>query len=168
MILEKFSFNYCNLIDSRLKKTQFLEMIRILLFTFIATLVFISCTITSTKEKKPIFSKTDDSLQESLTKIVKSENINLDGAEISTNGKVTSELEIDIINGMNIPVNVNEMNDLGKKIAVIIKDALKDKNEYNTYKVLFVTKKINGSVEESTSEGKIFSSRELIRKYPER
>lgn len=161
MISEKISFNYRNLIDSRFKKTQFLEMIRILLFTFIATLVFVSCTITSTKEKKPILSETGDSIQESLAKIVKSENINIDGAEISTNGKVTSELEIDIINGMNIPINENEMNDLGRKIAVIIKDALKDKNEYDTYKVLFVTKKVNGSVEESTSQGKIFSSGEL-------
>ncbi len=144
-------------------QNQSLDMLRILLFTFIATLVFVfvSCTITSTKERKPIFSETGDSLQESLAKIVKSENINLDGAEISTNGKVATELEIDIINGINIPINEKEMNDLGKKIAIIVKDALTDKNEYDTYKVLFVTKKVNGSVEESTSEGKIFSSREL-------
>jgi len=157
MVLNKKG-NYHNLINLRFYDSQFLAMIRIWLVT---SLLFVSCSITSTKEKRPIFSKTDDTLQESLSKIVKSEKINLDGTEIFENGKVRSVLEIDIINGIDIPINENEMNNLGKKVAVFFKDALKDKNEYDAYKVLFVTKKVNGSVEDRTSEGKIFSSGEL-------
>ena len=53
------------------------------------------------------------------------------------------------------------MIDLGKQIAIEIKQSLQDKNEYNTYKVLFITKKENDGVTQRTWKGKIFKSEEL-------
>lgn len=130
-------------------------------FVFIATMLLASCTTTTTKTKNPTFNKSTDSLQMELNKLVSCQGIDLDGKEITTNGKVSSELEIDITNGQNIPSDENQMNNLGKQIAVVIKGALQDKNEYDTYKVLFITKKENGSVTQRTWEGKIFKSQEL-------
>jgi hypothetical protein len=131
-------------------------------FTVIITTMLVAgCTITTTKTKNPAFSKSTDALQSELNKLVSCENINLDGKEITTNGKSSSELEIDITNGQNIPADENQMNDLGRQIAIIIKSSLQDKNEYDTYKVLFVVKKGDGDVTQRTWKGKIFKSVEL-------
>ena len=70
-------------------------------------------------------------------------------------------MEIDIINGQNISADENQMIDLGKQIAKEIKQSLQDKNEYGTYKVLFITKKENDGVTQRTWKGKIFKSEEL-------
>jgi len=139
----------------------FSKMTKLVSLVLLMTLIIVSCTLTTTKTKAPLFSKSTDSLQADLNKIVSCEGINIDGEEITTNGKVSSELEIDITNGHNIPADENQMDDLGKQIAVIVKQSLKDKGEYNTYKVLFVIKKEDGSVTETTSKGKIFKSEEL-------
>jgi hypothetical protein len=130
-------------------------------FIVLIALLIVSCTTTTTKTKNPIFNRSTDSLQVDLNKLVSCEGINLDGKEITTNGKLSSELEIDITNGRNIPTNENQMNYLGKQIAILIKNALQDKNEYNTYKVLFIEKKENGGVARRTWKGKIFNSQEL-------
>ena len=63
---------------------------------------------------------------------------------------MSSDLEIDIINGQNISADENQMIDLGKQIAKEIKQSLQDKNEYGTYKVLFITKKENDGVTQRT------------------
>ncbi|MEO8711102.1 MAG: hypothetical protein ABI405_03210 [Parafilimonas sp.] len=139
----------------------FSKIIKIVGLVLLVTLIIVSCTMTATKTKNPLFSKSTDSLQVDLNKIVSCEGINLDGKEITSNEKVSSELEIDITNGQNIPTDENQMNDLGKQIAVIVKQALQDKSEYNSYKVLFVTKKEVAGVAHRTWKGKIFKSEEL-------
>ena len=125
------------------------------------TLLIVSCTRTTTKTKDPVFSKPTDSLQADLNKLVSCEGINLDGKEINTDGKINTELEIDINNGQNIPTDENQMNDLGKRIAVEIKEALQDKAEYQTYKVLFITKTESAGVTSRIWKGKIFEAEEL-------
>jgi uncharacterized protein involved in exopolysaccharide biosynthesis len=130
------------------------------LITF-TTLFFIGCTTTATKTKNPVFSISTDSLQVDLNKLVSCQGINLDGKEITTNGKATTELEIDITNGQNIPADEDQMNALGKQIAAKIKEALQDKAEYQTYKVLFITKTENSGVTSRTWKGKVFKSEEL-------
>lgn len=137
------------------------KMTKIISLVLLMPLIIASCTLTTTKTKDPLFSKSTDSLQVDLNKIVSCEAINLDGEEISTNGTASTELEIDITNGRNIPSGENQMKDLEKQIAVKVKQALRDRNEYNTYKVLFVTKKENAGITETTSDGRIFKSEEL-------
>lgn len=138
----------------------FTKMPKVLSLVTAITLI-VSCTTTTTKTKNPVFSKPTNSLQVDLNKLVSCEGINLDGKEINTDGKINTELEIDITNGQNIPTDENQMNDLGKHIAVEIKEALQDKAEYQTYKVLFITKTESAGVTSRTWKGKIFKAEEL-------
>src|SRR5437588_9650486 len=128
----------------------FTKMTKTLSLVTLATLLIVSCTTTTTKTKNPVFSKPTNSLQVDLNKLVSCEGVNLDGKEINTNGKINSELEIDITNGQNIPTDENQMNALGKQIAMKIKEALQDKAEYQTYKVLFITKTESAGVTNRT------------------
>jgi uncharacterized protein involved in exopolysaccharide biosynthesis len=125
------------------------------------TLLFVGCSMTTTKTKNPVFSKPTDSLQVDLNKLVSCQSFNLDGKEITTNGKISTELEIDITNSQNTPDDENQMNALGKQIAAKIKEALQDKTAYQTYKVLFITKTENSGMTSRTWKGKIFKSEEL-------
>jgi hypothetical protein len=142
-------------------KMIFSKMTKIVSFVTLIIFSIVSCTMTSTKTKNPLFSKSTDSLQADLNKIVSCEGINLDGKEISNNGRLSSELEIDITNGQNTPTSESKMDELEKRIAVLVREALKDKVEYNSYKVLFVTKKEDAGVTQRTSKGKVFKSDEL-------
>ena len=132
---------------------------KLLLFVYIATMLS-SCTMTTTKTKDPVF--TDMSkVQNELVSLVKAENINLNGKEITTNKKTTSELEVAITNGINIPTGDGERRSLGKSIATSIKRNLKDPNEYDKYTVLFVKKVESGIATNRNWVGDVFSSTEL-------
>ncbi|HEV8285498.1 MAG TPA: hypothetical protein VGQ09_14385 [Chitinophagaceae bacterium] len=48
-------------------------------------------------------------VEKELTSLVSSENINLDGKEITKNKKTISELEVSITNGHNIPTTDDEI-----------------------------------------------------------
>lgn len=129
------------------------------LFACISFLL-LACTITTTKTKDPVF--TDfDRVQKELDSLVKAANINLNGKEITTNKKTTCELEVAITNGAGIPTSDDERRSLGKSIAASIKHNLKYPNEFDEYKVLFVTKVESGAVTKRNWVGDIFSSAEL-------
>lgn len=138
-----------------------MKMEKILILVLLITPFISGCNATTTRTKNPVFSTTTVSLQMNLNKLVSFESVNLDGKEITANGKANSELEIDITNGHNIPTDENKMTALAKEIAVTIKDALQDKNQYQSYKVLFIIKKENGGVTNRTWRGKIFNLEEL-------
>ncbi|HWI91326.1 MAG TPA: hypothetical protein VNT20_08620 [Flavisolibacter sp.] len=124
------------------------------------TLLLLGCTITTTKTKDPVFTDIDR-VQNELGNLVKAANINLNGKEITTNKKTRCELEVAITNGVNIPTGDDERRSLGKSIAVSIKHNLKDPNEFDDYKVLFVTKIESGAVTKRNWVGDVFSSTEL-------
>jgi hypothetical protein len=136
-------------------------MIKTLSLIFLATILIVGCTFTTTTIKNPTFSASTDSIQADLNKLVTCENINLEGKEFTSNGKKSSELEIDITNGKDIPADENQMIELGKKIANVVKGALQDKNEFDSYKVLFVSKKESRGVTQRNWKGKSFKSQEL-------
>jgi hypothetical protein len=119
-----------------------------------------SCTFTTTKTKNPNFID-EAKVSNELTSIIKAENINLNGKEIKINNKATSELEVSIINGINIPNTEDQRKAFGKSIGTIIKSNLKDPNEYETYKVIFVTKEETANVTKRNWVGNVFSAKEL-------
>lgn len=125
------------------------------------TLLTVGCTTVTTKTKNPVFAKSTDSLQAHLNKLVSCEGINVNGKEINTDGKMDTELEIDITNGRNLPTDENQLDDLGKQIASEIKQALQDKAEFETYKVLFITRSESAGVTSQSWKGKIFKVQEL-------
>ena len=131
------------------------------LSVFFALSVCSSCTTTVTKAKAPVFNTGTKVIQEDILRLTKCEHINVSGKEITTEGKSKSTVEISILNGQSLPTDNNEIKALGKSIAEEIKKSLKDPNEYEEYKVLFVTKKTDGSVTKSFSQGFDFRSQEL-------
>ena len=89
------------------------------------------------------------------------EHINLDGEDINTNGKDSSELEIDVINGKDIPKDHDSLKTFGRPIALLIKNALKDRKEYDRFSVYFVVVKSSGIATERTWTGYIYPSVDL-------
>lgn len=130
----------------------------ILLICF--TVLLASCTTTTTKTKNPVLNDIHK-VEKELTALVTAENINLNGKEITTNKKTTTELEVSITNGQNIPTNDDQRKVLGKSIAIAVKKNLKDQNEFGTYTVLFITKVESNGVTKRTWIGDVFSSAEL-------
>jgi hypothetical protein len=129
-------------------------------FVILALALLAGCTFTRTKTKDPVFND-KAKMEQELTRIVSAEHINLDGKEISTNGKTQSELEISITNGTNIPSNDDERKALGKLIGTTIKKNLKDLSEFDVYKVLFVTEVQTGASTKESWVGNTFTSSEL-------
>jgi len=136
-------------------------MLKLLTLAALTTLLFAGCTFTTTIIKNPIFSASNDSIKAALNKLVTFEHVTLNGQEITTNGKANAEMEIDVINGQNIPEDDKEMANLAAQIAASIKSALQNKNEYNTYKVLFIKRNQKGGVTESNWTGRVFESKDL-------
>jgi hypothetical protein len=121
-----------------------------------------ACTFTTKRIKDPQLATSADSLSRSIGQYVSCEHINLDGKEITSNGKTTSELEIDIINGKNVPTDTARMRSVGRSIASIVRSGLQDVNEYDHYKVLFVKVESSGIETKRTWTGMSYKADELI------
>lgn len=137
-------------------KNRLLYLLLFILITWIS-----SCTSTITSSKAPVFRLDDTTMQKDIAKLISCENINVYGTEINTNGKISSDLEISIVNGKSVPADQDQMIALAKTIAMYIKKALKDKNEYTEYKVLFVVQRDNNGVTTRNWTGKVFKTEEL-------
>jgi hypothetical protein len=126
-------------------------------------LVFLStaCTTTITKTKNPEFGIPIDSLAGQINGLVTSQHVNLDGKEITTNGMDSSVLEVDILNGKDIPQNDERLKTLGRSIAIDIHNALKDKNEYKAFMVLFVKVDSSAGLTKRSWKGCTFSAGQL-------
>src|SRR5580658_8984216 len=84
----------------------------------------LSCTMTVRKPKPPGYAIAPDSLQAQIFRIIPSETIRLEGSETISNGKSSSELEIDIINGKDVPADTIRTKAIGHAIAADVKNAL--------------------------------------------
>lgn len=91
---------------------------------------------TYTKPKDPIFNNLNKFKYE-FGSLIQAKKINIYGKEITTGSDSTSELEIDIINGKNIPTTEGERKSLGKSLAKVVKNNLKNSKQFETYKVKF-------------------------------
>src|SRR5688572_21927611 len=129
----------------------------VILLLFVLVL---SCTFTTTKTRNPEF--IDISLvDKKLDSLITCENFNIKGTETTTNKKSNSEIEISTINCPEVPSNNDQEVDLAKTIASEIKKNLKNPTQYETYKVLFVTKRTNGVVTKTNSKSYVFNSKDL-------
>jgi hypothetical protein len=143
-----------------IQKTPAVAFVAAALLLF-STILLNSCTTTITKSKSPLFGVQTDTLTAGLNKMVRCENFNLDGREVTTNGKAASELEVDVMNGKNIPADNDRMRALARTIAVYLKSSLQDPREYDSYKILFVTKTMTSGVTTRNWTGVAFKREEL-------
>jgi len=97
-----------------------------------------ACTTPITRTKNPEFTIPRDSLAGQINGLVTSQHVNLDGRQITTNGKDSSVLEVDSINGRGVPADDGHMKTLGRSIAIDVHNALKDQNQFKAFQVLFV------------------------------
>jgi starvation-inducible outer membrane lipoprotein len=131
------------------------------IFILLIVTVLSNCTSTTTQRKDPVFKVDIASLTKELRNVVVCEHINLDGRIVTTDKKSNSELEIGITNGDNIPAGDDEIKDLGKTVALLVKNDLKDPNEYDTYSVLFITQTEVGGITKRNWRGHVFRNNEL-------
>ncbi len=81
--------------------------------------------------------------------------------KITSNKKVNSELTVNLINPQALPNDTVERNRIGKQIFILLKQLLKNPNEFDSYKVLFVNRAIDGAVTKSNYTGKTYNSKDL-------
>jgi hypothetical protein len=93
--------------------------------------------------------------------LVKAENVNLDGKEIITNNKTSTELDVRIINGQNLPTTSDQQKALEKSIAACIKKNLKTSNEFDSYNVMLVKKTESNGVKLEKLTSNTFKVSEL-------
>jgi hypothetical protein len=123
--------------------------------------MLLACTTTVTRSKNPVFAAPMDSLQAGLNRLIVFEHINLDGEEVTTNGKPSTRLQIEVLNGKDIPENGDRLKALAHSLAAGVKDALKDKNEYENYTVLFVKVESSAGVTKRNWKEVTFKSGDL-------
>lgn len=118
----------------------------------LAAFFFTSCTYTVTRVKDPEFAISLDSISGQLNGLVTATHFSVKGSQQTTNGKADSaRLEIDVINGLHLPEDKQQLGTLGQSIAATIHNALKDKGEYGLYTVRFVKRESGSGFTKETS-----------------
>jgi hypothetical protein len=125
-----------------------------------AAVLTAACNFTMTVPKPPVYAESMDSLRAQVRGLVSCEHFDVAGSETTTNGKKRTELKIDIVNGQDVPQG-NSMWVLGRSVASILKRALKDTAEYETYRVGFTREEKSGMSFSSQSEFRTFLSKDL-------
>ena len=118
--------------------------------------LFGGCTFTSSKTKDPSFKTDQNTIAGYLTNTIDCERIDITGTEENTNGNKISELTIKIINGVNLPSQKAELELLGKKITFKLIENLTDPDEFDTFKLFFVTQQENGALKTNQYEGFVY------------
>ena len=132
--------------------------IRIVNF-FVIILIVLSCTITTSKPKIIDFNFGLSTVDSSLKTLINYQSATINGFEKNTNGVITNEIEIKIINGLNL--QKEDLKNLAKKVGSLVKNEVKNKNEFINYRVFFI-KSSNGSVVKVNKwESWVFKSEEL-------
>lgn len=140
--LFNFKIKIVKLLQFRVTK-QFLLLV-ILLSLF-------SCTFTTIKPKEPHFIADPGSISADIGRLIAAEQVGFTGSELKTNGQATSELSVTLVNAKNPPKDQDQYGELGEQIAQLLKHSLKDPNEYDTYKVIFLIEQTKGAVTKSRS-----------------
>jgi|GEM_PF-1908975 hypothetical protein len=124
-----------------------------------------SCTYTSTKTKPTNFKVENAKIVENLKTLVTFEKVNVNGTETKTKAQekeqVSTNLEISIINGSNIPSDDVKIKSLAKSIASQFKQELSDTTDFKTFNVVFVTNQSNGVVTTNNYTSFTFKTEEL-------
>lgn len=121
----------------------------------------IACQFTTTNFKNPTFSRDAKSITKDISSVILTQSINVNGEEITTNGKSKSVLTVSLINPQNMPNDTAVENRILGRVASIIKYALKDTSEYLYYNVYFVNRVTKDHITNTTSTGNSFKSEEI-------
>ena len=124
-------------------------------------IIFTSCHFTTTTTNTPTFSSGADSMSRTLNKLIVCQNINVTGKVSKTDGQVSAEIDIEVLNASNLSSNAEDLRTLGNQIAVTVKKYLASPKDYNTFKVIFVAQKTSGSVSVTSSRSFDYDEKSL-------
>jgi hypothetical protein len=119
----------------RLQNSNSMKCSKLLVSVF-GLLHFISCTMTTTTPKDPVFSGDLSTLKEKIDSIIKCDSVVLGGKEINTNGNISYELGVEIVNPEIIPSDKTQLRNIAIQIAKLTKETLKDPNSINIYRIV--------------------------------
>jgi hypothetical protein len=118
-----------------------------------------ACTFTTTIPKPPVYGEPLDSLRAQVRELVVCEHFDIDGEEITINGKKRAELSITVVNGRAHP-GMDKW-ELGKALGGVVKRSLRDTAEYQWYTIRFSSEVKNGLSFSKESISKEFPSKDL-------
>ena len=102
------------------------SFIKSVLCFFLFILIIEGCTKTTTREKNPEVKVDLQILDENLKKLIDFQHANISGVEKITNAKTTTELQLRITNGINLPTGSSELEKLANTIAAQLRQELKN------------------------------------------
>ncbi|RZJ67083.1 MAG: hypothetical protein EOO50_07415 [Flavobacterium sp.] len=71
------------------------------------------------------------------------------GKESKSGKETISSLEFSVINPKNLPEDPHTVGELAKSVASLLKKSLKDANQYDVYRIVFVSSDGNDIVEKA-------------------
>jgi hypothetical protein len=109
------------------------------IFLVLVTIMWSACT---DHTFPPEFKVTKESIIADIQKIISAETIHIEGFKTPQNDTVSLWLSVGIINPRNLPKDHDLLMDMRKRIAVLVKDALKDPNQFKIYDIGITYQKV--------------------------
>jgi hypothetical protein len=99
---------------------------------------FIICSCKTTVNK-PLAAEFNDlgKFQDEFSTLVVAEGINLEGSAIEADDKTSTEINLTITNGKDLPTDPEAQKSVGRTLAATVKKHLKNKEQFEIYKVRF-------------------------------
>jgi hypothetical protein len=116
---------------------------------------------TSTQTYTPELNANQKVIADSINSRYGFENIEITGKKMSGSGGNHTNVTVKFINGKNIPTDEATQTTIAKELAQLIKKALKNPNEFESYTILFVTKTVDGAYASEKYTGHEFKSSEI-------
>jgi hypothetical protein len=113
-----------------LAKTKFCL---VLLFSILV----VGCTHTLTKPIDPAVFGDVDKFEYEFLNLIQAEGINFSVIEVTKGENTTLEVEINIVNGINIPTNADKRRTLSQSLANVVKNNLREPNQFEIYRVTY-------------------------------
>ena len=138
---------------------KFFKLTLSLLILFFSVTYLTACT--STQTYMPELNTNQKVIADSINSRYGFENIEMTGKKMSGSGGNHTSVTVKFINGKNIPTDEATQTTIAKELAQLIKKALKNPNEFESYTILFVTKTVDGASTSEKYTGHEFKSDEI-------
>jgi len=137
------------------------SFIKSVLCFFLFILIIEGCTKTTTREKNPEFKVDLQILDENLKKLIDFQHANISGVEKITNAKTTTELQLRITNGINLPTGSSELEKLANTIAAQLRQELKNENDFMKIRIFFEDESKGNLVNVKKYKSFVFNTEDL-------
>ena len=103
----------------------------------VVSVLLCSCNFSTTSVKNPEFTLPTTTISQKIKILASYEEIYYQSEKKDVNGVKSATMIVKIINATNIPTRTDAINTVAIQIARLLKQDLKDLNEYDSYRVIF-------------------------------